>query len=186
MVCICQTALGGGNSTAVGLQEVGTTRQEELKIRLRLSPFSQRGPLTDERRRTATSMQNALTFKFRRWRRRRRKPLDGIRRFTDLLEEGGNRSSGTASLDKDNYSSSQGGVADERSKTNSHYDADAYFNDYGYLTDKDNVLGGGNRSTEFFVPRTHSTDLEAGIRQDQLRDFVDGQLEANRGRRRGS
>ena len=45
------------------LQEVGTTRREELKIRLRLSPFSQRGPLTNERRRTATSMQNVLTFK---------------------------------------------------------------------------------------------------------------------------
>ena len=46
------------------LQEVGTTRQEERKIRLRPSPFSQRGPLTNERRRTATSMQNVLTFKF--------------------------------------------------------------------------------------------------------------------------
>ena len=89
---------------------MGTTRREELKIRLRLSPFSQRGPLTDERRRTATSMQNALTFKFRRWRRRRRKPLDGIRRFTDSLEEGGNRSSGTASSDEDNSSFSQKGL----------------------------------------------------------------------------
>ena len=48
------------------LQEVGTTRREELKIRLRLSPFSQRGPLTNERRRTATSMQNVLTSRFRR------------------------------------------------------------------------------------------------------------------------
>ena len=44
------------------LQEVGTTRQEERKIRLRPSPFSQRGPLTNERRRTATSMQNVLTL----------------------------------------------------------------------------------------------------------------------------
>ena len=67
------------------LQEVGTTRQEERKIRLRPSPFSQRGPLTNERRRTATSMQNVLTFKFRRWRRRRREPLDGIRRFNGLF-----------------------------------------------------------------------------------------------------
>ena len=63
-----------------------------------------------------------------------------IRRFTDLLEEGGNRSSGTASSDEDNNSSSLGGVADERSKTNSHYDADAYSNDHGYSTYKDNVL----------------------------------------------
>ena len=107
--------------------------------------------MTNERRRTATSMQNALTFKFRRWRRRRRKPLDGIRHFTDSLEEGGNRSSGTASSDKDNSSSSQGGVADERSKTNSHYDADAYSNDYGYLTVKDNVseVGTARRSSSF-------------------------------------
>ena len=44
------------------LQEVGTTRQEELKIRLRPSPFSQKGPLTNEQRRTATSMQNVLTL----------------------------------------------------------------------------------------------------------------------------
>ena len=105
--------------------------------------------------------------------------------MSDSLKEGGNRSSGIASSDKDNSSSSQGGVADERSKTNSHYDANAYFDDYGYLTDKDNVLGGGNRSTEFFVSRTHSTDRKATIRQDQHRDFVDGQLEAYRGRRRG-
>ena len=111
--------------------------------------------------------------------------MTGFDVSTDLFEEGGNRSSGTASSDEDNNSSSLGGVADERSKTNSHYDADAYFNDYGYLTDKDNVLGGGNRSTEFVVSRTHSTDLEVAIRQDQHRDFVDGQLEAKRGRRRG-
>ena len=42
------------------LQEVGTTRQRERKIRLRHSPFSLRGLLTNERRRTATSMQNTL------------------------------------------------------------------------------------------------------------------------------
>ena len=62
------------------------------------------------------------------------------------------------------------GAADERSKTNSHDDADAYFNDYSNFTNKDNVLGGGNRSTGFFVPRIHSLNLEAGIRQDQLQD----------------
>ena len=45
------------------LQEVGTTRQEERKSRLRHSPFSLRGLLTNERGRTATSMQNVLTFK---------------------------------------------------------------------------------------------------------------------------
>ena len=44
-------------------REVGTTRQEELKIRLRLSSLSQRGLSTDERRRTATPMRNILTFK---------------------------------------------------------------------------------------------------------------------------
>ena len=46
-------------------------------------------------------------------------------------------------------------------------------------------LGGGNRSTEFFVPRTHSTDLEVATRQDQHRDFVDELLEPIWGRRRG-
>ena len=55
------------------------------------------------------------------------------------------------------------GAADERSKTNSHHDADAYFNDYSDLTYKDDVLGGGNRSTEFLVSGTHSTDLEAKV-----------------------
>ena len=46
-------------------------------------------------------------------------------------------------------------------------------------------LGGGNRSTEFFVPQTHSTDLEVAIRQDQHRDLVDELLEPIGGRRRG-
>ena len=43
------------------------------------------------------------------------------------------------------------GAADERSKTNSHHDADAYFNDYGYLTVKDNVseVGTARRSSSF-------------------------------------
>ena len=44
-------------------RELQEERQEERKIRLRPSPFSQRGPLTNERRRTTTSMQNVLTFK---------------------------------------------------------------------------------------------------------------------------
>ena len=68
------------------------------------------------------------------------------------------------------------GAADERSKTNSHHDADAYFNDYSDLTYKDDVLGGGNRSTEFFVSGTHSTDLEAkaniGIRRRAAGGFA--------------
>ena len=77
--------------------------------------------------------------------------LTGFDISTDLLEEGGNRSSGTASSDEDNNSSSLGGVADERSKTNSHYDADAHSNDYGYLTVKDNVseVGTARRSSSF-------------------------------------
>ena len=68
------------------------------------------------------------------------------------------------------------GAADKRSKTNSHHDADAYFNDYSDLTYKDDVLGGGNRSTEFFVSGTHSTDLEAkaniGIRRRAAGGFA--------------
>ena len=132
-------------------REVGTTRQEELKIRLRLSSLSQRGLSTDERRRTATPMQNVLTFKLEDGGVGGGNRSTGFDISTDLLEEGGNRSSGTASSDEDNNSPSLGGVADERSKTNSHHDADAYSNDYGDLTNKDNVLGGGNRSTGFVV-----------------------------------
>ena len=110
---VLQTALGGGNSTAVGLQEVGTTRQEELKIRLRLSSLSQRGLSTDERRRTATPMQNILTFKLEDGGVGGGNRSTGFDISTDLLEEGGNRSSGTASSDEDNNSPSLGGVADE-------------------------------------------------------------------------
>ena len=51
-------------------------------------------------------------------RRRRWKPLDRVLHFTNLLEEDGNRSSGTASSDKDNSPLSQKGLlTNDRGRT---------------------------------------------------------------------
>ena len=138
--------------------------------------------MTNERRRTTTAMQNFPTFKRTRTASlevetaRRGSSLHGLTRggWQPLVRDGKFRQRQQPLKSK--------GAADERSRTNSHCDADAYFNDDSNFTNKDNVLGGGDRSTRFFVSRTHSTDREATIRQDQHQDFVDGQLEAYRGR----
>ena len=148
------------------LQEVGTTRQEERKIRLRPSPFSQRGPLTNERRRTATSMQNVLTSKiskiaaseeetarrdstFHGLTRGRWQPLVRDSKFgqrQQLLQSRGSR---------------RRTIEDEQPLRRRRL-----LQRLQLLNGQRQRLGGGNRSTEFFVPRTHSTDLEVAIRQD--------------------
>ena len=60
------------------LQEVGTTRREELKIRLRLSPFSHRGAV-DERTKTNGGVDAERSY---------------LQAFEDSGVRGGNRSTG--------------------------------------------------------------------------------------------
>ena len=138
------------------------------------------GLLTNERGRTITAMRNFLAFKCSGTAAsevgtaRRGYLFYGLTRgrWQPLVRNG--------KFGRRRQLPQSKGAADERSKTNSHCDADAYFNDDSNFTNKDNVLGGGDRSTGSFVSRTHSTDWEVAIRQDQHRDFVDGQLEASR------
>ena len=121
------------------------------------------GLSTNERRRTTTAMQNFLTFKFSRTAAsevgtaRRGSSFYGLTRgrWQPLVRN--------SKFGRRRQLPQSKGAADERSKTNSHHDADAYFNDYSDFTYKDDVLGGGSRSTEFFVSGTHSTDLEAKV-----------------------
>ena len=159
MISVLRTALGGGNYSAVGVRERTKTNNHGDAELSYLQAYKDCG-VGGGIRATGIFVSRTHSRKVATARQRQQ-----VRTKTTALQSRG--------------------AADERSKTNSHDDADAYSNDYSNFTNKDNVLGGGNRSTGFFVLRMHPSDLEAGIWQDQLQDFVDGQLEANRGRRRG-
>ena len=67
MISVCQTALGGGNCSAVGATGGGnhSTGKNQFQIKTTI-PLVIGELSTNERRRTTTAMQNFLTFKLTR------------------------------------------------------------------------------------------------------------------------